>query len=113
LSRAPPHLVYFTFPDGRDVRVHPTSVGFAGLPVAGSAVPVQGFFFNDMFVADRDGAECGTPSAETNREVECVVGGEALTFESRAAAEAEVAAEAATGSLPGSCAASCPRTRRG
>jgi hypothetical protein len=96
-AAAPPHLVYFTFPDGRDVRVHPTSVGFAGLPVAGSAVPVQGFFFNDMFVADRDGAECGTPSAETNREVECVVGGEALTFESRAAAEAEVAARRRAG----------------
>jgi len=95
-NTVPPRLVYLTFPDGRYVRVHPASVDFAGLPTAGT-VPVQGFFFGNMFVADRDGAECGAPGLGGGRGVECVVGGEALAFASPAAAEREVAARRRAG----------------
>ena len=87
-ATAAPHAVYLTFSGERRVRMHPASVAFAGLPPAGS-VPVQGFFFNGSFVADRAGADCGEPAASGL--VECVVGGEALAFASRAAAEVHVA----------------------
>ncbi len=83
-----PHVVHLSFPGERRARMHPASVAFAGPPPAGS-VPVQGFFFNGSFVADRAGAECGEPVGDL---VECVVGGEARAFASHAAAEAHVAA---------------------
>jgi hypothetical protein len=83
------HAVFLTFPCERRVRMHPASVTFAGLPPAGST-PVQGFFFNGSFVADRAGAECG--GTREGGLVECVVGGEARAFVSHAAAEAHVAA---------------------